>query len=69
MSDDEDFLITCENLWRVSEDGKVLLKRANQAGDSGDKDAIHDLADRLDLHHVKRRLLLMRAQELAQAGA
>ena len=68
MSDDEYFLVTCEKVWRLSQDGKALLTRAAKAGDAGDEDAIHDLAHTIDLNHVKRRLLLMRAQDLAQAG-
>ena len=69
MSDDEDFLVTCENLWRLSEDGKALLTQAAKFGDATDDDAMHDLADRIDLNHVKRRLVLMRAQDLAQSAA
>ena len=65
MSDDEYFLVTCEKLWRLSQDRKTLLTRAARAGDAGDEDANQDLADRIDLNHVKRRLLrllLMRAK-------
>jgi hypothetical protein len=68
MSDDEDFLITCENLW-TPEDGKALLTQVAKFGDAADEDAIHDLADRIDLNYVKQRLVLMHAQDLAQSVA
>jgi hypothetical protein len=69
MSDDDYFLFTCEKLWRLSEDGKALLTRAIEARDAGDEDTAHEIADRIDLNHVKRRLLLSRAQDMAQACA
>jgi len=34
MSDDY-FLITCEKLWKLSEDGKTLLTQGAKAGDAG----------------------------------
>ena len=69
MSDDEYFLVTCEKVWKLSQDGKVLLTRAAKSGEAGDEDAIHDLADRIDLNNAKRRLLLLRVQDIAQQGA
>jgi hypothetical protein len=69
MSDDEDFLITCENLWTLSEDGKALLTQVAKFGDAPDEDAIHNLVDRIDLDHVKQRLVLTHAQDLAQSVA
>ena len=55
MSDDEYFLVTCEKVWRLSQDGKALLTRAANACDAGDEDAIHDLAHRIDLNGESMR--------------
>jgi hypothetical protein len=68
MSDD-DFLFTCEKLWTLCEEGNALLTRSNQASDANDEQAIHEAAARIDLNHVKRRLLLLRVHDIAQQGA
>jgi hypothetical protein len=69
MSDDDYFLCTCEKLWTLSKEGRALLTRVIQARDAGDEDTRHDLADRIDLNSAKRRLLLLRVQDIAQQGA
>ena len=65
MNDNDYFLFTCEKLWTLSEEGRALLTRATQVRDAGDELAIEEIADQLDLNHVKRRLLLCRVQDMA----
>jgi len=67
MNDDEYFLFTCEKIWGLSEEGRALLTRAADANIAGDEDTVHQIADRIDLNHVKRRLILLRVQDMAQA--
>jgi hypothetical protein len=69
MNNDDDFLFTCEKLWKLSEEGNALLTRVAQARDASDDDAVHETAARIDLNHVKRRLLLLRVHDIAQQGA
>jgi len=69
MSDDDYFLFTCEKLWKLSDEGRALLTRAIGAKNAGDEDTVHEIADRIDLNHVKRRLLLSRVQDIAQPSA
>jgi hypothetical protein len=69
MNDSDYFLFTCEKIWKLSEEGTTLLARATEAKDTGDEHAVDEIADRIDLNHVKRRLLLSRAQDMAQACA
>jgi len=64
MNDDEYFLFTCEKIWGLSEEGRALLTRAADANIAGDEDTGHEIADRIDLNHVKRRLLLLRVQDM-----
>jgi hypothetical protein len=65
MSDDDYFLFTCEKLWTLCEEGNALLTRSIQASDANDEQAVHETADRIDLNHMKRRLLLLRVQDIA----
>jgi hypothetical protein len=69
MNDNDYFLFTCEKIGKLSEEGATLLARATEAKDTGDEHAVDEIADRIDLNHVKRRLLLSRAQDMAQACA
>jgi hypothetical protein len=69
MSDDDDFLFTCEKLWTLCEEGTELLTRVIQAREASNEGAVNETADRIDLNHVKRRLLLLRVQDIAQHSA
>ena len=68
MSDDDYFLFICEQLWRFSEEGEALLMRAAHPKEAGDENATGEIADAIDRNHIERRLLLLRAHEMAVAG-
>ena len=69
MNDNDYFLFTCEKLWSLSEERKTLLTRATEAKNADNEDTAYEIADRIDLNHVKRRLLLSRVQDMAQPSA
>ena len=43
MSDDEYFLVTCEKVWRLSQDGKALLTRAQDLAQTGHESRLSDI--------------------------
>jgi hypothetical protein len=69
MSDDDYFLFTCEKLWTLSEERNALLTRVTHARKASDEEALNEAADRIDLNDVKRRLLLLRVQDIAHQSA
>jgi hypothetical protein len=66
MTDHEVFLFLCEKVWGLSEEGKLLSAQAAQARLTDDPDVLDDLADRIDLNRVERRLSMARLLEVAQ---
>ena len=66
MTDHEAFLFLCEKVWGLSEEGKLLSAQAAQARLTDDQGEVEDLAERIDLNQVDRRLLMARILEAAQ---
>ena len=69
MIDDESFLILCEKVWSLSQEGQLLSAQAAQArlaDDPDNQEVVEDLADRIDLNRVERRLYLARLLEGAR---
>jgi hypothetical protein len=64
MSNDE-FLATCETLWRLSDEEKALQTRATEAKNAGDEGALNETTDRIDLNLWKRQFFLLRARDMA----
>jgi hypothetical protein len=66
MTDDDAFLFLCEKVRGLSEEGKLLSAQAAQARLGDDPDGVDDLADRIDLNRVERRLSMARLLEVTQ---
>ena len=66
MTDDGSFLFLCEKVWGLSEEEKRLSAQAARARLPDDQGGVEDLADRIDLNRVDRRLCMARLLELAR---
>jgi len=76
--DNDEFLALCESMWMLFEEAGELRARAAEAertparrsiaddlGLSRGPTALDEITDRIEFNRVKRRLLLLRAQDLA----
>ena len=77
---DDEFLALCESIWMLAAEGEALQTQAAEAkrlANTVRRSMAHDLgisrgpticdeiADRIELNQVKRRLLLSRVQDIA----
>ena len=65
-SEEELFLALCQHYAEVLNEHAALLTRAADARSAGDQDALEEIADAIDDHEAKRRLLLCRIYEMAE---